>query len=54
MLQPECTEKCGKRTDTGGLCRFCLNEIDTTAQRYIILASPTKKIAEELLEWWHS
>ena len=24
MLQPECTVKCGRRTDTGGMCRRCL------------------------------
>jgi len=30
-----------------------LKEINKIAQRYIILASPSKKIAEELLEWWN-
>ena len=23
MIQPECINKCGNRTDTGGKCRFC-------------------------------
>lgn len=54
MLLPECTRKCGKRTDTGSVCRSCLDEINTTAQRYIILTSPTKEIAEQLLKWWYS
>jgi len=52
MIRPECTNKCGRRTDTGSICRFCLKEINTTARRYIVLASPTKEIAEELLKWW--
>jgi len=51
---PECTEKCGRRTDTGGMCRFCLDEMNTIVQRYIILKSPTKEIAEKLLVWWFS
>lgn len=25
MIQPECIKKCGIRTDTGGICRICLN-----------------------------
>lgn len=28
------------------------DEIDKTVKRYIVLTAPTKKIAEELLEWW--
>lgn len=54
MLLSKCTRNCGRRTDTGGICRFCLDEINTTAQRYIILKSPTKEIAEELLQWWYT
>lgn len=61
MLLPKCTEKCGNRTDTGGMCRDCLKDlnhqiiaINTVATRYIVLTASTKKLAEELLEWWYS
>ena len=54
MLHPKCTQKCGRRTDTGSMCRYCLNEINTTAQRYIVLKASTKELAEQLLEWWYS
>ena len=29
-----------------------VNEIDKIVRGYIVLAAPTKEIAEELLEWW--
>ena len=54
MLLSECTQKCGRRTDTGSICRYCLNEINTTVHHYIVLKASTKKLAEELLEWWYS
>lgn len=31
-----------------------IHEINQTARRYIVLAAPTQKIAEELLEWWNN
>jgi len=31
-----------------------LDEIDKTVRKYIVLAAPTKEIAEELLEWWEN
>jgi len=61
MLLPKCTKKCGRRTDTGGMCRVCLRdlkqqiiEINSVATKYIVLKASSKKLAEELLEWWHS
>ena len=61
MLQPECTKKCGRRTDTGGMCRACLKdlkqqiiEINSVATRYIVLKASSQKLAEELLVWWYS
>ncbi len=61
MLLPECTEKCGRRTDTGRICRVCLKdlkeqiiEINSVATKYIVLKASSKKLAEELLEWWYS
>jgi len=61
MLLSKCTKKCGRRTDTGGMCRRCLQdlnhqiiEINSVATRYIVLKASSKKLAEELLEWWYS
>ena len=61
MLQPECTNKCGRRTDTGVMCRRCLKdlkeqiiEINSVATKYIVLKASSKKLAEELLVWWYS
>lgn len=54
MILPKCTEQCGRRTDTGGMCRYCLENMNIIVQRYIILKASTKTIAEEVLEWWYS
>ena len=61
MLLPKCTEKCGKRTDTGGICRDCLKdlkhkitEINSVATKYIVLTASSRTLTYELLEWWYS
>ncbi len=61
MLLPNCTNNCGTRTYTGGICKNCLRDlnheiftIDSVATRYIVLTASTQKLAEELLRWWFS